>query len=175
MKIVKIEAELDKCFDLVLTAKTDGMRERAEKKAQDLEIQKRDLQAELNKINKLYKLKNITAQDIIKHIENKINQENLTLDHKRKIICDLINVVVVFNDWVAIDMDFDGFQNSIDPQDWHKEIDWDKLLNQESGVAEIVNLNYSTKENKITACGLSLNEKEPQFAVLISNDVAEQR
>ena len=82
-----------------------------------MEIQKKDLQAELNKINKLYKMRNITAQDIINHISDKIAHENLSQDHKRKIMCDLVDVVLVFDGYVTVNMDFYGYADTLDGAD----------------------------------------------------------
>ena len=71
-------------------------------------------------------------------------------------MCDLVDVVLVFDGYVTVNMDFYGYADTLDGADWYNEIDWKKLLtefNQESEVAETVNFNISTNEKR-TACGM---------------------
>lgn len=120
-KIKQIENELDKCFEMYLSADTKALKSRADQKAKDLEALKVDIQNELFKIkitNKSMKTKN----DIENYFNLFTKGDELDINLQRRIINTLIDSVYLLDDEVTIYFDifnekqvsFIDFANDVD-------------------------------------------------------------
>ena len=128
--LLVLNKELDRCFDMALTAKNEDIRERAERRANDLTIQKRDLQAELQKISNMQCLKDRTIEDIMGRLQFIFAINDIGVERRKRLINTLISCVVVFDGYIAVTLDENGAfgkMDSNDWKDWYSEIDWAEL------------------------------------------------
>lgn len=99
-KIKRIETELDKCFEMYLSADTQSLKSRADQKAKDLELLKSDLQSELVKI-KLSSSTMKTKEDISNYLRLFIKGDELDSEYQRRIINALVDAVYLYDDKVV--------------------------------------------------------------------------
>jgi DNA invertase Pin-like site-specific DNA recombinase len=131
-RIAKLDTELDKCFDMMLSAETDEIRKRADQKAKDIEIQKKDLQAELGKLNAVQKLRHKTREDIIDYIQFMIGTQDFGTERRRRIINTFVSVVVVTDVETFVGIDADGYDKHFDGKEWFDDIDWGEAMSSEA-------------------------------------------
>jgi len=125
-RIAQVDKELDKCFDMILNADTDEIKSRANAKAKDLEIQKKDLQAELLKINKAQGLKNKTFADILSGLQVAFAINDYGIERRKRLINDLVSIVLMSNDETIVIIDENGLDKlDVDWQEWYNDIDWE--------------------------------------------------
>jgi hypothetical protein len=131
-RIAKLDGELDKCFDMMLSAETDEIRKRADRKAKDIEIQKKDLQTELGKLNAAQRLKHKTREDIIGHIQFMIGTQDFGIERRRRLINTFVSIVVVTDADTFVGIDADGYDKDFDGKEWFDDIDWGEITNSDT-------------------------------------------
>ncbi len=100
-QIEKIDKDLDKCFDMFFNADSQELQKRMNEKSKSLEIQKQDLQEELQKL-KLIKIITHTKEDVKNLLGEYLDGNIEDINYQRKIINKFVNSVYIFDDKIAI-------------------------------------------------------------------------
>lgn len=100
-QIEKIDKDLDKCFDMFFNADSEELQKRMNEKSKSLEIQKQDLQEELQKL-KLIKIITHTKEDVKNLLGEYLDGNIEDINYQRKIINKFVNSVYIFDDKIAI-------------------------------------------------------------------------
>jgi hypothetical protein len=150
-RIAQVDKELDRCFDMMLNADTEEIKNRANAKAKDLEIQKRDLQTELAKLKKAQGLKNKTLEDILAGLQAVFAVEDIGIERRQRLIDSLVVAVLVSDSERIVLIDEDGLDklDCTDWQEWYNDIDWDMVY----GDTELDNKDDDDKGNNNGGCG----------------------
>ena len=100
-QLIKIEKDLDKCFELLFNASNDEMQKRMNDKANSLTIEKQDIQDEIRKLQ-LMQVVTYTKEDVknilAEYLDGNINDK----EYQRKIINKFVNSVYIYDDKIAI-------------------------------------------------------------------------
>lgn len=124
-RLLKVEKELDKCFNLFFNSNNEDIQKRMNEKANSLTLEKADLQEELKKL-KFSKIITHTKEEVIEIISQYLDGDIFDIDFQRKIINKFINSIYLYDDKVII------YYNILDSEKISLVIS-DKLL-EESGV-----------------------------------------
>jgi len=102
-QVARLDSELDKCFDMIFDAATDEIKKRAETKAKDFEIQKKDLLKELSVLKAACRLKH-TKDDILGYLNQFIvaREDETETDYHKRILDVFLNSVHIFDSKVFI-------------------------------------------------------------------------
>lgn len=118
VQLIRIEKELDKCFEIFYNANNIDLRNRMNEKADSLSLQKQDLQAEINKIEQIRKMQH-SKQDIIEILNFFVDGDENDIDYKKRIIDNFVSAIYVFDDHLMIY--FTLFDKTLIPFDKLKE------------------------------------------------------
>lgn len=99
-QIAQIENDLDKCFNIFWNANPE-LQKRINEKAESLQLQKQDLEANIKKLKLASSIKQ-SKQDIAKLFTKYLNGNVSNIDYQRKIIQSFVNSVFVFDDKIVI-------------------------------------------------------------------------
>lgn len=100
-QIERIDKELDKCFNMFFNADSEELQKRMNDKSKSLEIEKQDLQNEINKLAMLQVITH-TKDDVKNLLAEYLDGTVDNIDYQRKIINKFVNSVFIFNDKLAI-------------------------------------------------------------------------
>ncbi len=100
-KIEKIDKDLDKCFNSFFNADSEELQKRINEKAKSLEIEKKDIQAEINKL-KVMQVITYTKDDIKNLLAEFLDGNINDINYQRKIINKFVNTIYIFDDKIAI-------------------------------------------------------------------------
>jgi len=126
-RITKVDGDIDKCFDMMLSAETDEIKKRADQKTKDLEIQKKDLVHELAKLQGLHRLKHKTREDIIGHIQFMLGTNDFGIERRKRLINAFVSLVIVTDAQTTVLFDTDEKSDKIDAKEWLSDIDWEMV------------------------------------------------
>lgn len=96
-QLIKIERELDKCFETFYNAENKDIQKRMNEKADSLSLQKEDINTEIKKITMLQKLQH-SKQDIIDLLKVYVDGDINDSIYQKRLIDKFINCVYVFDD-----------------------------------------------------------------------------
>lgn len=99
--ILKIEKDMDKCFNSFINAQEDYLQKRLNEQIKSLAIQKQDFENEIKKM-KLAEQVVHTKDEIIEIISQYLDYDKNNFDFKKKIINTFVNSVYIFDDKIAI-------------------------------------------------------------------------
>ena len=96
-RIAKVNADLDKCFELFFSAENDELKKRLNERAKDLELTKKDLNTELAKLRYAAKMKH-TKADIVTRIQEFCQGDESDEVYRKRIIDAFVSCIFVFDD-----------------------------------------------------------------------------
>ncbi len=100
-RLLKIEKELDKCFNLFFNSNNEDLQKRMNEKANSLTLEKLDLQEELKKL-KLSKIITHTKEEVIVIISQYLDGDINDINFQRKVVNKFINCIFLYDDKVII-------------------------------------------------------------------------
>ncbi len=100
-RLAKIEREIDKCFNLLLNATVPAMIERANKLAEDLEVQKLDTSAELTKLELMSRVRH-SRDDISEWLNKFTVGDEMDIEYRKQIVQLFVHSVWLYDDKVVI-------------------------------------------------------------------------
>ena len=100
-QILKIDLEIEKCFDMYLNAKSEELKHKADNKANELGILKNDLKVEISKLQLLNKSMK-TKQDIIDLFNLFVQKNETELEYRKRIVDCFIDVIYLYDDRIGI-------------------------------------------------------------------------
>lgn len=118
---------------MMLNAESPEIKKRAEQKTKDLEIQKKDLQAELVKINKAQTLKSRTIEQIMGNLLYIFGIDDFGIERRKRLINMLVSCVIVTDAETLVTIDDDGSLDKMDGKEWKEwydeiEAEWNEIL-----------------------------------------------
>ena len=100
-RIGKLDLEINKCFDIVLQSTSRVVAQKAEEKADLLDMQKRELEIDLAKLELATGIQ-YTAADIAKWLQQFCKGDIMDKDFRRRIIDVFVNAVYLFDDHMVV-------------------------------------------------------------------------
>lgn len=97
VQIREIDNELDKLFNSFVNISNDDLKQRLNDKADSLSIQKKDIEAEINKLKLIQQLQH-SEQDIVDILNLYVEGDVLDVEYQKKIIDTFLNAVYVYDD-----------------------------------------------------------------------------
>ena len=96
-----IEKELDKCFNVFYNATNQELQNRMNEKADSLSLQKKDILAEIKKIQITQKMQH-SKEDIVAILNVFVDGDINDIEYQKRILNNLVNCIYMFDDEIVI-------------------------------------------------------------------------
>lgn len=100
-KLVSIDIEINNCAEALIKSRSTAVTEKINEKAEQLEVQKEDIQIELSKLQITRDIQ-FTVEDVEKWLENFCKGDLFDIEFRRRIIDVFINSIFLYDDKLVI-------------------------------------------------------------------------
>ena len=126
-RILKIEKELDKVFELFYKAENNGaLIERLKEKSSDLEIEKKDIEEEIRKLKLLKTTATVNRDDLVEVLRLMTVETIETEEDLKKFIDKHINSIFVFNNMYVVYFNTNDYTPMVTFEEMTKNINSNK-------------------------------------------------
>lgn len=106
-RLKRVEREIDRCFEMLFEASTQAVKDRANEKALDLDLQKKDIEDELVKLRLLSAVKH-EKSDILSWLKTFTTGDVMSAEYRMRIIKLFVQSVWLYDDKVVIYYNLEG-------------------------------------------------------------------